>query len=157
MRNDMELGLDNDKSGKFRELKGREAQMDTFLEDFEQARAQRDAQIATLGARVVHQLQLISLNCRHAELASGTMMSGLDESVLALGNNSAASATELQDRKCANRTHDGNFDTSQKKFQPENRRPRKRKIHIKTFFNLGGFLDFVFHQGLKFYMELESL
>uniref|UniRef100_A0A183C8P9 non-specific protein-tyrosine kinase n=1 Tax=Globodera pallida TaxID=36090 RepID=A0A183C8P9_GLOPA len=91
--NEFEL-LAGDKSEKFRELKNRELQMDSFL-NFELSKSQRESQISALSAQIVRQLQLISLNCRHLEMAM-TNVSGLDESVLALGS-AGVSAAELQE------------------------------------------------------------
>ncbi|KAL3103370.1 hypothetical protein niasHS_002556 [Heterodera schachtii] len=93
MQNEFEV-LAGGKSDKFRELKGREQQMDTFLENFELSKSQREEHIGTISAQIVRQLQLISLNCRHLELAVANV-SGLDESVLAMGS-AGVSAAELQ-------------------------------------------------------------
>ena len=66
-----------------------------FLKDnFDESKRQIEGRIDALSHQIVRQLQLISLNCRHGELV--TNVTGLDESLLALGS-SAVSADELQD------------------------------------------------------------
>lgn len=92
-QNEFEL-LAGDKSDRFRELKNREAHMNTFLDTFQQSKAQTNERIDTLSRQIVRQLQLMSLNCRHEELAAN--VTGLDESMLALGN-AGVSVGELQD------------------------------------------------------------
>uniref|UniRef100_A0A915M4X8 Uncharacterized protein n=1 Tax=Meloidogyne javanica TaxID=6303 RepID=A0A915M4X8_MELJA len=92
-QNEFEL-LAGDKSEKFRELKTRGTQMDNFLDNFDESKRQIEGRISALSKQIVRQLQLISLNCRHGEIV--TNVTGLDESLLALGS-SAVSADELQD------------------------------------------------------------
>uniref|UniRef100_A0A914NCP6 Uncharacterized protein n=2 Tax=Meloidogyne TaxID=189290 RepID=A0A914NCP6_MELIC len=92
-QNEFEL-LAGDKSEKFRELKTRGTQMDNFLDNFDESKRQIEDRISALSKQIVRQLQLISLNCRHGEIV--TNVTGLDESLLALGS-SAVSADELQD------------------------------------------------------------
>ncbi|CAK5083380.1 unnamed protein product [Meloidogyne enterolobii] len=92
-QNEFEL-LAGDKSEKFRELKTRGTQMDNFLDNFDESKRQIEGRISALAKQIVRQLQLISLNCRHGEIV--TNVTGLDESLLALGS-SAVSADELQD------------------------------------------------------------
>ncbi|KAF7634330.1 hypothetical protein Mgra_00006296 [Meloidogyne graminicola] len=84
-QNEFEL-LAGDKSEKFRELKNRGAQMDNFLDNFDESKKQIEERINILSRQIIRQLQLISLNCRHGEII--TNITGLDESLLALGSSS---------------------------------------------------------------------
>lgn len=95
--NEVEL-LNSDKNEKFRNLKHRDAYIESFLNDFDRVYGEMDLRIQSLSKDTVKLLQLISINCRHVE--SGVNITSLDESMLNNNlKNTKANATELQDCK----------------------------------------------------------
>ncbi|KAI1720046.1 intraflagellar transport protein 74 like protein [Ditylenchus destructor] len=83
-QNEFEI-LAVDKSERFRELKNRDAYMDTFLDQFNTLDAEVEGRINELSTEIVRLLNLMSLNC-------------LDESIFSNSlSNPGASASELQD------------------------------------------------------------
>lgn len=95
--NEVEL-LNSDKNEKFRNLKHRDAYIDSFLDNFERVYGEMDSRIQSLSNDVVKLLQIISINCRHMQMEAN--ITGLDESMFNNTlNNTKASANELQDCK----------------------------------------------------------
>ncbi|KAI1727656.1 intraflagellar transport protein 74 like protein [Ditylenchus destructor] len=94
-QNEFEI-LAVDKSERFRELKNRDAYMDTFLDQFSTLDAEVEDRINKLSNEIVRLLNLMSLNCRHTEITAN--ITGLDESIFSNSfSNPGASASELQD------------------------------------------------------------
>lgn len=90
--------LNSEKNEKFRNLKHRDAYIDSFLNDFEQVYVEMNARIQSLSNEVVKLLQLISINCRHMQMAEN--ITGLDESMFNNTlKNTKVCANELQDCK----------------------------------------------------------
>src|SRR4051812_30270810 len=92
-RNESQL-MEGERGEKFRELRSRDAQMESFFDTFPSSKEELEGKIAKLSDEVIKLLRLISLNCRH--IGSVT---GVDESVLdrTLGGVVGTNATELQD------------------------------------------------------------